>query len=91
MSKISNFLKEQNSVKNLVEFNYEGIVIKFGLGDEIWINATEIAKAKGKLVGHWMSNSSTKEYIDALKNRYRKTDNVNNQQFIKVFQGGEVS
>lgn len=78
-----NFMK-----KEIVKFDFEGTVIEFGVGEAIWMNATEIARKFNKHVAHWTSTASTKEYIEALKKRYRNNDNAVNQNFIMVFKGG---
>ncbi len=74
--------------KEIVKFDFEGTVIEFGVGEAIWMNATEIARKFNKHVAHWTSTASTKEYIEALKKRYRNNDNAVNQNFIMVFKGG---
>lgn len=74
--------------KEIVKFDFEGTIVEFGKGEAIWLNATEIAKKFNKHVSHWTSTASTKEYIEALKKRYRNNDNAVNQEFVMVIQGG---
>jgi len=76
--------------KEIITFEYEGIEIQFGIGEAVWMNATEIAKHHGKLIGNWTRNSSTDEYIAALKTRYAKTHNGKNQEFVMISQGGSL-
>ncbi len=74
--------------KEIVKFDYEGIKIEFGIGEAVWMNATEIAKHHGKLIGNWSRNSSTEEYIAALKTRYANSHNGKKQEFLMIYQGG---
>jgi len=74
--------------KEIITFEYEGIKIEFGIGEAVWMNATEIAKHHGKLIGNWSRNSSTEEYITALKTRYANSHNGKKQEFLMIYQGG---
>lgn len=48
-----------------------------------------MAKPFGKLIGHYLKNKNTKEYLQVLENqRYRNSDNVGNQ-LVVVVQGGQ--
>jgi phage antirepressor YoqD-like protein len=47
-------------------FQYNGSPITFCKGDNVMINATEMAKPFGKNAGHWMRNQSTQEFINEL-------------------------
>ena len=47
-------------------FQYNGSTITFCKGDNVMINATEMAKPFGKNAGHWMRNQSTQEFINEL-------------------------
>jgi len=60
---------------NIITKNYNGLDIDFSLNsqDDIFINATEIAKTFGKEVKHWLENKSTKDYIQAFS-RSRNSD-----------------
>lgn len=80
-----NFMK-----KEIVTFEYEGIEIQFGVGEAVWLNATEIAKKYGKLISGWTRNTSTEEYILALKTRYAKSHNGENKEFLMTSQGGSM-
>ena len=74
--------------KEIVTFDYKGIEIEFGVGEAIWMNATDIAKHHGRPVTNWVRNSSTEEYVTALKSRYSEMNNGKNQEFLKILQGG---
>ncbi|MCF0225227.1 MAG: phage antirepressor KilAC domain-containing protein [Fibrobacter sp.] len=53
-------------------FNYNNSPITFQRGEDVMVNATEMAKPFGKNVAHWLRNQSTKEFINelgALRNR----------------------
>lgn len=47
-------------------FNYNGNGVTFRKGDSVMVNATEMAKPFGKLVGDWLRLKSTNEFINAL-------------------------
>lgn len=47
-------------------FQYNGSPITFQKGDNVMVNATEMAKPFGKNAGHWMRNQSTQEFINEL-------------------------
>lgn len=56
-------------MKNLNEnqiFQYNGSPITFQKGDSVMVNATEMAKPFGKLVGDWLRLKTTTEFADAL-------------------------
>lgn len=53
-------------------YTYQGSSITFQRGDNVMVNATEMAKPFGKSVSHWLRNQSTKEFLNelsALRNR----------------------
>jgi phage antirepressor YoqD-like protein len=58
---------------NQVEiFRYNGSPVSFQKGDNVMINATEMAKPFGKNASHWLRNKSTEAFIkelSALRNR----------------------
>lgn len=70
--------------KKIIRFDYDGRWVEFGIGNSVWMNATEIAEKFGKRVSNWTRLDSTKEYIKALKIRYSDVSNG----FIMVHQGG---
>lgn len=47
-------------------FNYNGNGVTFRKGDSVMVNATEMAKPFGKLVGDWLRLKSTNEFLNAL-------------------------
>ncbi|WP_029328144.1 phage antirepressor KilAC domain-containing protein [Bacteroides sp. 14(A)] len=47
-------------------FEYNGNSISFGKEGNVMVNATEMAKAFGKLVGNWLRLKTTTEFVDAL-------------------------
>lgn len=47
-------------------FQYNGSPITFSNGDSVLVNATEMAKPFGKLVGDWTRLKSTTEFLTAL-------------------------
>lgn len=51
---------------NIQIFNYNGNGVTFRKGDSVMVNATEMAKPFGKLVGDWLRLKSTNEFINAL-------------------------
>lgn len=76
-------------MSKLKKFNYEGHTISFEFKDGYkMINATEMAKPFGKLVGHFLTLKGTKEYILLLDSRYRDSDNVVEKETLRVIQGG---
>ena len=54
-------------------FNYQGTDITFIIDDEIYINATQMAKAFGKKPAHWLELPSTLSFIEAWSS-VRKSD-----------------
>lgn len=62
-------------MSNIVKFDYQGASITFNNNDaELMINATQMAKPFGKQVGHFLENNSTESYKEAIKARYRLSD-----------------
>lgn len=47
-------------------FQYNGSPITFQKGDSVMVNATEMAKPFGKLVGDWLRLKTTTEFTEAL-------------------------
>ena len=65
-----------NSMENLTVFNYNGNEIAFKEGDNMMINATQMAKPFNKRPNDYLSLSSTNELINAIT---RKNGNCDNQ------------
>lgn len=64
-------------MENLVKvFNYNGSDISFNKGDEVMVNATEMAKPFGKRPNDYLSLPTTNELIKAIT---RKSGNSENQ------------
>ena len=54
-------------MNSLISFDYNGVTIPFELTEnDVMINATLMAKACGKKIGHYLSNQSTKELISEI-------------------------
>ncbi|WP_084261756.1 KilA-N domain-containing protein [Zymobacter palmae] len=51
-------------MSNIIPFQYGDMTIRFNT--EGWINATEIAKAYGKRLDHWLENKETQSYLKAI-------------------------
>lgn len=51
---------------SIINFDYKGSEISFISGDSVMINATQMAKPFGKLVGDWVRLKSTTEFMKAL-------------------------
>lgn len=47
-------------------FDYEGSPIAFSQGDNVMVNATQMAKKFGKKVNDWLKTQQTKDFLDAL-------------------------
>ena len=61
--------------KNLKTFNYEGKTITFEFDEgQRMVNATQMAKAFGKRVSHFLQTKQTKELIEAIESRGRYAD-----------------
>lgn len=78
----------------IAKYTYEGEVIAFDFGDTSeMINATQMAKPFGKLVGGFLRLQGTKEYIAALQERYDQ-ESLNNRtphrEVTRIIQGGEA-
>jgi hypothetical protein len=58
---------EENNNVNIIEKKYENILIEFFNDDNIYINATKVAKQFGKEVRFWLRLDQTKAYIKAYE------------------------
>lgn len=65
-------------------FNYNGTPITFKKGDNLFINATEMAKPFGKFPWKWLELPSTKAYIKAISENRSLAEN----QLIISVRGG---
>ena len=68
-------------------FAYQGKQITFKKGDNVMVNATEMAKPFGKHVWKWLELPSTKEYIKALS---ENRSLAYNQLVVSVKGGNDV-
>ncbi len=75
---------------DIIKIDYEGHKISFEFADgNKMINATEMAKPFGKLVGGFLRLQSTKEFILLLESRYADLHNGTTTGVLRVIQGGE--
>ncbi|MDD7437876.1 MAG: KilA-N domain-containing protein [Bacteroidales bacterium] len=65
-------------------FAYDGNNITFLEGDNLMINATQMAKAFGKQPIYWLRNDSTKEFLKT----YSVLQNCSTEELVQVKQGG---
>lgn len=49
-----------------IVYDYKGSQISFISGENVMVNATQMAKPFGKLAKDWLSNKSTKEFLSTL-------------------------
>jgi hypothetical protein len=76
-------------MSEIVKLDYEGNKISFEFAySNKMINATEMAKPFGKLVGGFLRLQSTKDFIFLLENRYADLHNVTKREVLRVVQGG---
>lgn len=66
---------------NILSYAYQGSEVTFANGENVMVNATQMAKAFGKRPNDWLSLPSTKEFLDELTDT-RKSCNVDYQAFI---------
>lgn len=55
-----------NKVVESKSYDYEGYPITFNIGENLMVNATEMAKPFGKNVGDWLRLKSTDEFVSTL-------------------------
>lgn len=53
-------------MNNAVVYDYKGSQISFMSGENVMVNATQMAKPFGKLVGDWLRLKTTTEFTEAL-------------------------
>ena len=69
--------------------NYENHNISFDLSNtDVMVNATQMAKPFGKLVGSFLRLKEIKQYISLIELRYADSHNGNDYKALKVIQGG---
>ena len=69
-------------------YDYEGSQISFATGENVMVNATQMAKKFGKRVPDWLNNQQTKDFIEALS-EVRKSVSADLVQVIKGGNPGE--
>lgn len=70
-------------------FNYNNSPISFQKGENIMINATEMAKPFGKRTNDWLSNKQTQEFLNELSSvRQIPVTGNSATTLVKVVQGG---
>ena len=83
-------------MSDITKFEYEGQNISFEFADgNKMINATEMAKPFGKLVGNFLKSRHAKEYILILEGRYSKwniaQEDEQKREVLRVVKGGDAS
>lgn len=86
---------------NLINYDYKGSQISFMSGDNVMVNATEMANSFGKRVRQWFDNPGTHEFVEVLAQARgitpmaEKRTSLNTSalserfpQLIKVIKGG---
>ena len=76
------------NMTNLAKFNYNGSEITFHSGENVMINATEMAKPFGKIPYEWLRLPETKRFLDALFNSGKS---LNEDNTVKTVRGGNNS
>ena len=71
-------------MNNPVVYDYKGSQISFISGENVMINATQMAKPFGKEPKHWLLNQSTRDFIQALS----EVRNLTSADLVKVTKGG---
>ena len=77
------FLLREINMSNLVTLHYNDVSVIFQ-SEDVYINATLIAKQFGKLTKDYLKSSRTKEYIAAVRTILLTEEN----QLVRVIQGG---
>ena len=68
-------------MNELLKYAYEGSEVTFSNGENVMVNATQMAKAFGKRPNDWLNLQSTKDFLDELTIT-RKNGNVEYQAVI---------
>ena len=68
-------------MNELLKYAYQGSEVTFSNGENVMINATQMAKAFGKRPNDWLNLQSTKDFLDELTIT-RKNGNVEYQAVI---------
>ena len=65
-------------------YSYEGSNITFSQGENVMVNATQMAKPFGKEAKHWLNNQQTKDFLQELT----KVRNLTLADLVQVKKGG---
>lgn len=80
-------------MSDLIKFNFEGQPITFEFSDgSRMINATEMARPFGKQIGGFLRTQQTKDFIEALEERYADLhigQNEPKREVLRVVKGGD--
>lgn len=77
---------KQNAVTTAIQkFDYEGSPISFATGENVMVNATQMAKKFGKEAKHWLNNQQTNEFLEELS----EVRNLTSADLVQVRRGGE--
>ena len=68
----------------ITKFDYEGSQIAFSNGENVMVNATQMASKFGKSARHWLNNQQTKDLLDELC----KLRNLNLVDLVQIRKGG---
>lgn len=68
----------------IVQYSYEGTPISFSNADGVMVNATQMAKAFGKMPRHWLNNQQVKDFLKELAT----LRNLNPADLVKINNGG---
>jgi hypothetical protein len=68
-----------------VVYDYKGSQISFISGDNVMVNATEMAKSFGKRPVDWLKYQQSQDYINALA----EVRNVTSADLVRVTKGGK--
>lgn len=69
-----------------IQYSYNGQAISFAKGNNVMINATQMAKPFGKYPKSWLNNQQTKEFLTELS----VVRNLTTTDLVKVVQGGKT-
>lgn len=76
--------KQLNYMKNPVIYSYKGSEISFMSGDNVLINATQMAKPFGKQPIDWLKTNQSKDYIET----FSKLKFISLADLVQVIKGG---
>lgn len=76
--------KQLNYMNKTVVYDYKGSQISFISGENVMVNATEMAKSFGKRPVDWLKYQQSQDYINALA----EVRNVTSADLVRVTKGG---